>query len=116
MLTEFGTTNRCNWFDVGNCLEFILADWIRSTGIEVENEPNSLRTDLYIKNYGKLSVKYSSSGNIKLHNSLGENKDMYMHPTLVIKPKKISYIWRIVERKRNSTKLLLEKCKRWVRT
>ena len=92
LLTEFGTTNRCNRFDVGNCLEFILADWIRSTGVEVENEPNSLRTDLYIKNYGKLSVKYSSSGNIKLHNSLGENKDMYMHPTLVIKPKKIYLI------------------------
>lgn len=91
-MKEFGTKNSCNRFDVGNCIEFFLADLIKSAKIKVKNEPNALRTDLNIKNYGKVSVKYSSTGDIKIHNSLGENKDMIIHTTLVLKPKRMYLI------------------------
>lgn len=92
MFIEFGTTNRCNRFDVGNCIEFFLSDVIESIGLSVKTEPNASRIDLVIKEYCSISVKYSSTGNIKLHNSLGQNKDMKVCKTLVIKPNMIYLI------------------------
>lgn len=92
LIKEFGTTNRCNRFDIGNCIEFFLADWIKLSGLKVENKPNDLRTDLNILKYGKISVKYSSSGDIKIHNSLGKNKDMSIHRTLILRPKRMYLI------------------------
>lgn len=92
LLKEFGTINRCNRFDVGICIEFFVSDWIRLSNLQVENEPNALRTDLNILGYGKISIKYSSSGDIKIHNSLGKNKDMSMCTTLILKPKKMYLI------------------------
>jgi hypothetical protein len=92
LLMEFGTTNRCNRFDIGNCIEFFISDWIKSSDIKTENTPNALRTDICIKNYGNISIKYSSSGDIKLHNSLGKNKDMNMVKTLIVTPNKMYFI------------------------
>jgi len=93
LLSEFGTKKRCNRFDVGNTIEFLLTDFIKLFGLEVKNSPDDVRTDLEIVNYPeKISCKYSSSGDIKIHNSLGQNKDMYMHPTIIIKPDYIYFI------------------------
>lgn len=92
LLKEFGTINRCNRFDVGNCIEFFLADWIKLSDLNVENEPNAPRIDLNIPSYGKISVKYSSTGDIKIHNSLGPNKDIDIHTTLILTPKRIYLI------------------------
>lgn len=90
VLEEYGTTKACNRFDVGNCIEFAFADLleINNTFI-VTRLPNAKRWDLGIEGYGKYSIKYTSTGDIKLHNSLGENKDMVMKDTFVITPSSI---------------------------
>lgn len=87
ILSVYGTSLRCNRFDVGNCIEFSFADYmLRSIGFDVEKLPNADRYDILVKNYGHLSIKYSSSGPIKLHNSLGGNKDMNFKDTVMITP------------------------------
>jgi hypothetical protein len=86
----FGTTLSCNRFDIGNCVEFALADMLSlNSGFIVTKLPNDKRYDMHINGHGSLSVKYSSSGDIRLHNSLGNNKDMSMKDTIFITPKKI---------------------------
>ena len=55
----------------------------------IKELPNAKRYDINIHNYCELSIKYSTSGNIKIHNSLGENKDMTLKKTLCITPSEI---------------------------
>lgn len=69
LLNEFGTKERCNRFDVGNCIEFIICELFTECGLEVQSLPNARRIDIDIKRYGSLSIKYSSGGDITLHNS-----------------------------------------------
>lgn len=87
LLEEFGTKLACNRFDVGNCIEYAFANMLSASGcFDVENMPNAPRIDVNVQSHGRLSIKYSSCGSIRLHNSLGSNKDMEMKPTFVIMP------------------------------
>lgn len=92
-LKEFGTSVPCNRFDVGNVIEFMWADLIKETGLNISELPNAKRYDLSIENYKKLSIKYSSSGDITLHNSNSSiNKDLEMKDTILLTPEKIYLI------------------------
>ncbi len=87
LLEEYGTALHCNRFAIGNCHEYAIEDLVRSTGLTVENLSNAKRYDLKIKEFGYLSIKYSSTGDIKLHNSNNvSNKDMSMVDTLLVTP------------------------------
>lgn len=93
LLKEFGTKEPCNRFDVGNTIEFILSDCIKSCGFKVSELPNAKRFDLSIDNYKKLSIKYSSGGNITLHNSNSTiNTDLEMKDTIILTPEKLYLI------------------------
>ena len=88
LMSEFGTSLYCNRFPIGNCNEYAIADLIRNTSLEVTEMQNAVRVDLSVKGLGTISIKYSSSGAIKLHNSNNStNKDTTMHDTLVVDPK-----------------------------
>lgn len=87
LLEDYGTSLYCNRFAIGNCHEYAIEDLVRATGLTVENLQNSERVDLNIKEFGRLSIKYSSTGDIKLHNSNNvSNKDMSMVDTLLVTP------------------------------
>ena len=90
-LTYFGTSERCNRFDIGNCIEFSFADVVKYN-FDIECLPNARRIDCSIKNYDKLSIKYSKTGDITLHNSQGSNRDITMVKTILITP---DYIYLI---------------------
>lgn len=92
LLLEFGTKEPCNRFDIGNCIEFIINDYLLNIGFQLSELPNAKRYDVDINNYKKLSIKYSSSGNIKLHNSLGSNQDECMKDTILLTPNKLYLI------------------------
>ena len=82
LLNEFGTFEPCNRFDVGNTIEFILNDHIVESGFKVNELPNAKRYDVDVENYKKLSIKYSSGGEITLHNSNScVNTDLEMKDT-----------------------------------
>tara|TARA_B100001094_G_scaffold100079_1_gene96222 strand:- start:1404 stop:2573 length:1170 start_codon:yes stop_codon:yes gene_type:complete len=84
---EYGTTLPCNRFPVGNAYERFVVDHLKCKGFEVEGLPNAPRFDMNVINYKHLSIKYSSSGAIKLHNSNNSsNKDIKMVDTLLITP------------------------------
>ncbi len=88
-MNEFGTSLPCNRFALGNLVEKLTIDAIRSEGLTIVALPNEARFDCDIETFGKLSIKYSSGGDITLHNSRSSvNKDMTMVDTLVITPKK----------------------------
>ena len=87
LLEEYGCSLHCNRFAIGNAHEYAIEDIVRSTGLTVENLQNAARVDLHIKEFGRISIKYSSSGDIKLHNSNNvANKDMSMVDTLLVTP------------------------------
>lgn len=92
MFTEYGTSLVCNRFDIGNCVEYGMTDLLKSLNLPVKEWTNEKRIDLEVQGYDKLSIKYSSCGNIKLHNSLGENKDFTLKKTILITPSKIFLI------------------------
>lgn len=93
LLEQFGTKEPCNRFDVGNSIEFIIGDYIKSCGFKVLELPNAKRFDIYIYNYKKLSIKYSSTGDITLHNSNSSiNKDIDMKDTILLTPDKLYLI------------------------
>jgi len=93
LLEQFGTKEPCNRFDVGNSIEFIIGDYIKSCGFKVLELPNAKRFDIDIDNYKKLSIKYSSTGDITLHNSNSSiNKDKDMKDTILLTPKKLYLI------------------------
>jgi hypothetical protein len=93
LLGQFGTKEPCNRFDVGNSIEFIIGDYIKSCGFKVFELPNAKRFDIDIYNYKKLSIKYSSNGDITLHNSNSSiNKDIDMKDTILLTPDKLYLI------------------------
>lgn len=93
VLHEYGTTLPCNRFTIGNFIEDLLRDFLEQIGHDARAEPNAKRIDVVIKNYGPLSVKYSSTSNIKLHNSNNSvNKDMTMTDLVLLTPK---HMWLI---------------------
>lgn len=83
---RFGTTLPCNRFDVGNGIEYAIADFLRANGLTVESLPNAKRIDLIVNGDFPISIKSSNSGDIRLHNSLGKNKDtLFDVPLLVLR-------------------------------
>ena len=89
LLHEFGTSQHCNRFDVGNSIESLIIDILKKNGATVKHLQHEKRYDLQItinnKNSRKLSIKFTSSGDIKLHNSNNSvNKDMKMKDTIII--------------------------------
>lgn len=85
LLHEFGTKKPCNRFNVGNSIENILCELLNKCGLNVKQLPNAKRIDLNIVRYGSLSIKYSSVGDITLHNSNScINKDESMCDTLLL--------------------------------
>lgn len=85
LLNEFGTKELCNRFDVGNTIEFIIIDYLKLIGFNVNECPNEKRIDLTINNDYNLSIKFSSIGEITLHNSNScINKDETMSNLFVI--------------------------------
>ena len=93
LLNEFGTKQPCNRFDVGNCIEFIIAEIIQESGLIIEELPNAKRVDINIKFYGELSIKYSSTGDITLHNSNSSiNTDEHMTDLILLTTQNIYLI------------------------
>ena len=86
LLSRFPTKLYENRFIVGHIVECIIAD---NSGCTVTK--NTKRTDI-TDGQNNYSVKYSSSGNIKLYNTLGECKDVDICPTFLIFPDRITYI------------------------
>ena len=87
ILEEYGCSLHCNRFAVGNCHEYAIEDIVRATGLTVQNLQDAARVDLHIKEFGHISIKYSSTGDIKLHNSNNvANKDMSIVDTLLVTP------------------------------
>ena len=87
LMSVYGTALHCNRFAIGNCNEYAISDLVRSTGLEVTEMQNASRVDQSVKGFGRYSIKYSSSGDIKLHNSNNAaNTDMVMHDTLLVTP------------------------------
>ena len=89
ILKEYGTKEPCNRFDVGNSIEHFFAKHLQKY-FEVKQYPNAKRIDIDIKGYKPLSIKFSSTGDITLHNSNSKiNEDMKMVDTLLLTPKKL---------------------------
>ena len=87
ILSNFGTSEPCNRFDVGNSLEFLLADMLRDAGFTVTSLPNAKRIDISVNGTYNLSIKYSSTGDVTLHNSNSTtNTDTSFTNTLLLTP------------------------------
>lgn len=85
ILNIYGTKLYCNRFDVGNMIEYSIADYFCSLGYTTVGTPNCVRFDIVVSSIGKFSVKYSSCGDITLHNSNRHcNRDMTMKNTILI--------------------------------
>ena len=90
LLKNYGTKEPCNRFDIGNCIEFSICDFLKDLGFSVKEMPNSKKVDLCLNNIFELSIKYSSGGDIKIHNSNGSiNKDYTFSNLLLLTPKKL---------------------------
>jgi hypothetical protein len=88
--TEYGTSRPCNRFDIGVCIEYALTEMLRTNDtFVVEEMSDAKRYDICIEGHGCISIKYSSKGNIRLHNSMGENTDVSIKDTFIITPKEI---------------------------
>lgn len=86
MLREFGMTLQCNRFDIGNTIERLVADVITSMKRDVTVHTNAKRIDIEVETSVSFSIKYSTAGEVRLHNSLGSNRDMSMTNTLLVSP------------------------------
>ena len=87
LMLEFGTSLHCNRFPIGNCIEYAIVDLTKEIGFPVIGHQNAKRIDIEIEGFGQFSIKYSSGGNIKLHNSNNQsNKDISMCDTLLVTP------------------------------
>ncbi len=90
ILNEFGTKMPCNRFDVGNCIEFFIVDYLKKCKLKVEHTPNATRNDIIIENQLYISIKYSSTGNITIHNSNSQiNTDIKCSIILLLTPAKL---------------------------
>jgi hypothetical protein len=85
MMQEFGTSLQCNRFDIGNTHERLIADVITQVGCNVSLLTNAKRVDICVNDI-EFSIKYSGSSNIRLHNSLGTNRDVTVTNTLLVTP------------------------------
>lgn len=93
LMAEYGTALHCNRFAIGNCNEYAIADVVRTTGLKVTEMQDATRVDQEIVGLGKYSIKYSGSGDIKLHNSNNvANTDTNMHNTLLVTPDEWWYL------------------------
>jgi len=93
LMAEYGTGLHCNRFAIGNCNEYAIADLVRETGLKVTEMQDASRVDQEIEGLGKYSIKYSGSGDIKLHNSNNKaNTDTGMHNTLLVTPDEWWYL------------------------
>ncbi len=93
LLEVYGTALPCNRFDIGNSIEFLMADNIKSLGFEVVKLPNAKRIDLCINGSFKCSIKYSSKEDITLHNSNScINKDEHMTDLILLTPTRLYLI------------------------
>jgi hypothetical protein len=93
LMAEYGTALHCNRFAIGNCNEYAIADVVRGTGLKVTEMQDATRVDQEIVGLGKYSIKYSGSGDIKLHNSNNvANTDTSMHNTLLVTPDEWWYL------------------------
>jgi hypothetical protein len=98
LLLKYGTKEPCNRFDVGNTIEFIIADLIKDVGFYVKELPNAKRIDLCINSNYNLSIKYSSVGDITLHNSNScINKDNKLTDLLLLTSNKLYLITNIIK-------------------
>ena len=84
LMNEFGTKLRCNRFNIGNVIEFIISDFFKKIGLNIKELTDANRVDIKIINYGELSIKYSSCGDVILHNSMGLNKNNEIVDLLLI--------------------------------
>lgn len=86
-LWNYGTSLPCNRFDVGNSIELEFTRFVQSIGSTARHTTHATRTDVDIEGVGAVSLKYSSGGNVTLHNvRSGVNKDFALHPTIVLRP------------------------------
>ena len=93
LLTEYGTKKPCNRFAIGNVIEYIVEDMLKDIGYFVELLPNAKRIDLCINKQYSLSIKYSSTGDITLHNSNSSiNKDIKFTDLLLLIPEQLFLI------------------------
>jgi hypothetical protein len=86
MLKKFGNGLPCNRFATGTVNELLVRDFICKTGLRAVSNMQAKRIDMTVEGLVPFSIKYSSGGNIKLHNSLGANRDTTMVNTLLITP------------------------------
>jgi len=85
LMMDYGTGLPCNRFAIGNCNEYAISDLIQESGIPCTVHTNAKRYDMHIPQIGTVSIKYSTTGDIKLHNSNNHtNTDMSMHDTLLV--------------------------------
>ncbi len=84
----FGTSIPSNRFSIGMSYEKCFVRFFKECGMKITHTGEKKRIDIlfHFENDSStgLSIKYSSSGSIKIHNSLGLNKDVKFHPTLLI--------------------------------
>lgn len=93
ILDNYGTKEPCNRFDIGNCIEYEICNYFKSIGFTTKELPNAKRADCLITGFGLLSFKYSSSGDITLHNSNScINKDEKMIDTILLTTEKLYLI------------------------
>jgi hypothetical protein len=93
LMAEYGTALHCNRFAIGNCNEYAIADVVRGTGLKVTEMQDATRVDQEVVGLGTYSIKYSGSGDIKLHNSNNiTNTDTTMHNTLLVTPDEWWYL------------------------
>lgn len=93
ILSHFGTSLRCNRFTIGNCIEYAVNDLLCENGYKTISLSNHNKYDIYIHRYGPVSIKYSSSGAIRLQNNIGylqnySNTDNHIVKTMIITPLK----------------------------
>ena len=63
------------------------SEFVTSMGNRVECASHAKRIDAKIDDVGEISLKYSSGGNVTLHNvRSGINADFHVHPTIVLRP------------------------------
>lgn len=88
ILSIYGTKLSCNRFDVGNMIEYSISDYLCLIGYNSIETPNQIRFDIDVETVGQFSIKYSSGGDITLHNSNRHtNKDLLMKDTILITDK-----------------------------
>lgn len=85
VLQEYGTTLYENRFSTGMVIEDELVDYLKRINVPSRVVTQANRIDINIETLGEFSVKYAK-GDVILHNSRGENKDMDMVNSIILTP------------------------------